>query len=166
LLEQRRFLQMPKAKLPPTIIDSAWLREYAVVDRAVVHNKKSALLVDGKPLGRVPCLAICQAFDSAEVFLLFCDKRWESRGVAGCSSVAEARKRAEREYPGISKKWVRSKVTKAQATRLMRQQLLDQSCSFCGKPPYEVGRLFSAPAARICDQCVQAFSVEIGKAKQ
>src|SRR5215469_9853539 len=91
---------------PPPVLDGGRLLAYAIVDGSIVHTSKSTLYVDGKLLGRVPKLAICQSQDTTETLLLFCDEGWNSLGAVACASMDEARKRAESEYRGIESKWI------------------------------------------------------------
>lgn len=141
---------------PPPVLDGARLLAYAIVEGTVSHVGKSSLLVDEKPLGAVPGIAICE--DQAGGFLLlFCDDHWQSLGVTKCSSLAEAKSRAEREYTGLSAKWIDAKVTKQAAAQYIREQDETLRCSFCGKSPDEVQQLFTAGDAGICDSCVRDF---------
>jgi hypothetical protein len=142
--------------VPPPVLDGARLLAYAVVDGTVVHAGTSSLHVDGKPIGAVPGLAICQQ-DAGMILLMFCDDHWSPVGVVQCSSLPEAKSRAEREYKGLSGKWVDAHVSELEATRYMEEQNAAQRCSFCGKSPEAVQQLFAASGARICDSCVRDF---------
>jgi hypothetical protein len=125
------------------------------MDESIVHTARSTLYVDGKLLGRVPRIAICQSPDTPETLLLFCDEEWNSLGVVACASIDEARKRAESEYQGIATKWIDANVSEEQAARYIDEQWRDERCSFCGKSPDQVQRMVSASKARICDSCVK-----------
>lgn len=142
--------------VPPPVLDGARRLAYAVVDRSVTHVAKLALLVDGKPLGAVPGIAICQEQDGG-ILLMFCDDRWQPLGVAQCSSLAEAKSRAEREYSGLAAKWIDAKVTEQEAARYIKEQDDKLRCSFCGRSPEAVQQLFTAGDAGICDSCVREF---------
>ena len=144
------------ANAPPPALEGARLLAYAIVDATVGHTGKSTLYVDGKLLGAVPCLAICQQWPDA-VLLFFCDEKWESLGVVECPSLAEAQKRAEGEYTGLSKRWVNANVSEEQAARYLSKQSDAPRCSFCGKSPQEVQQMFSTPTACVCDGCVRDF---------
>jgi hypothetical protein len=76
---------------PPPVLDSARLLDYAVLDESVSYSGHSSLFVDGKELGPVPCLAICQALDGAGVLLFHCSDDWTVLGAAEYLSVAEAK---------------------------------------------------------------------------
>lgn len=144
------------SSVPPPVLDGARLLAYAAVDGSVTHDVKLALLVDGKPLGAVPTLAICQE-QTGGILLMFCDDRWRSLGVAQCSSLAEAKSRAEREYSGLSGKWIDAKVSEEDAARYMKEQDDALRCSFCARSPDAVQQLFTTGDAGICDSCVRDF---------
>lgn len=148
--------------LPPSTLDGACLLAYAVVDETVTHLGVSSLLVDGNPIGIVPGLAICQQ-ETGTVLLMFCDTTWTTIGVVQCSSLSEAKQRAESEYMGLSDKWVSSNMFERSMDRCLEVQLNlgvqnnEQKCSFCGQSPEGVQQLFDASGARICDSCVREF---------
>jgi ClpX C4-type zinc finger len=145
-----------KSAVPPPVLDGARLLAYAIMDEEVVHSGKSTLYVDAKPLGAVPGLAIAEQ-DAGTILLLFCDEHWDPLGVVECPSLTEAKIRAEREYSGLSAKWVQANVSEQEAARYLERQNTAQLCSFCGKPPEAVQQLFAASTARICDGCVRDF---------
>jgi len=142
------------AEAPPPVLGSARVLEYAVLDDKVPYSGHSGLLVDGKELGPVPRLAVCQRLGSAEVDLLHCDKHWDLLGVQTYPDVTAARARAERTYPGITRLWVDAGVTEAAALASLQELFAGQTCSFCGKRPDEVNRIIEQNGARICDGCV------------
>jgi hypothetical protein len=132
------------------------LLAYAVVDETVVHTGSSTLYVDGKLIGAVPCLAICEQ-ETEAVLLLFCDEKWNALAVVECSSLVEAQRRAEGEYNGLSTKWVSANVSEEEAARYLDEQSGAQRCSFCRKSPKEVQQMFGASTACICDGCIRDF---------
>lgn len=148
--------------VPPPVLDGARVLAYAVVDETVIYTGRSILYVDGKLLGAVPRLAICQQKAEA-VLLLFCDEGWGSLGVVECPSLSEAQKRAETEYKGISSKWVSVNVSEKELAQYLDEQADGLRCSFCGKPPEEVQQMFSVAAACICDGCVREFSQSLNQ---
>jgi hypothetical protein len=90
------------AKPPPAIVSERVLH-YAFLDDSVGFNAGHKLIfIDGKQLGKVPRLAICQAKKSSELSLFYCDDDWDFVGVSVHDSVAAAKNRAERLYPGSS----------------------------------------------------------------
>lgn len=141
-------------KNPPPVLANARVLEYAVLGRNVSYSGHSSLFVDGKELGPVPCLAICQLLDETETLLLHCDRDWNVLGVAGYPSLAEAKKHAERIYPGVSAHWAKADATEAEARKYLEEAAGDLRCSFCGKGPEEVNRLIEKGGARICDSCI------------
>jgi hypothetical protein len=70
---------------PPPVLCFARVLAYAIVDESVVFTGKQQVYVDGKLLGRVPCLALCQnvAPDEDEIMLFHCDEQWNAVGVSG-----------------------------------------------------------------------------------
>lgn len=96
--------------IPPQKItrNDSVLLSYAMLDESVGYTVGHGLFfVDGKEIGRVPCLAICQDKDSGLFTLYYCDRDWNLLGVATNYLTVEAAKyRAERIYPGSSKRWV------------------------------------------------------------
>jgi hypothetical protein len=151
----------PKAASPPPVVDGARVLAFANVDKSVAFTDSGSLLVDGKPLGKVPCLAICEADDGA-VLLMFCDKKWSSLGVVGCASLARAKTRAEQDYVGISRKWIKASVTRRAAKQYLESLYRNQRCSFCGRTPLEVGQIIGGREARICDLCVRDLAESVG----
>jgi hypothetical protein len=62
------------------------------------------LLVDGKELGRVPRLAICED-EKIGVLLFHCNRSWTVLGCSGHESIAAAKEKAEWIYPGLAEHW-------------------------------------------------------------
>jgi hypothetical protein len=101
---------------PPPIIavNDRVLLWYAVLDESVGYSSGHGLMyVDGKEMGEVPCLAICEdrSYPEFQFTLYYCDTNWAPIGVAGYHSVDEAKRRAERIYPGSAACWVESHFT-------------------------------------------------------
>ena len=142
---------------PPPAIVSERVLHYAVLDDAVGYKTGHGLFfVNGKELGKVPCLAICQDKKTSEILLFHCDRDWSSLGVSGHDSVAAAKRRAEVIYPGSSTRWVEANFTEEEADRYLDEVWADFRCSFCGKRPDEtLATLFEGKVdARICGKCV------------
>lgn len=115
------------------------------------------------PLGRVPRLAICEEADGG-IRLLFCDGSWRSVASTPHKTVAEARVRAERTYPGSSRCWVATKVTKAQAAMYLERVWARFRCLFCLKTPLEHDEpLVRKGRGRICGACVKEFAADFAK---
>jgi hypothetical protein len=83
---------------------------HAVFDESVGYRVGHGLFfVDGKEIGKVPCLAICQEKNSQLFTLYYGDQDWNLFGVAtNYRSVDAAKNRAERIYPGSLACWVQS----------------------------------------------------------
>src|SRR5260370_36143249 len=105
--------------VPPPVLDSARVIEYAVLDKSVRYSGHSSLFVDGRELGPVPRLAICQPLDGASALLFHCSGEWTVLGAAEYPSVREAKNRAERIYPGVSSHWIETHVTEQEAERYL-----------------------------------------------
>ena len=147
-----------RAATPPPVLDCARVIEYAVLDASVGYSGRTLLFVNGKELGRVPCLAICEDKTVPPGVMLFhCDLNWTVLGCSGFGSVAEAKDRAERIYPGVSTYWVHALVSEEDAKRSPDELFGDQRCSFCGKRADQVKRLLQRNEVRICDRCVDEF---------
>ncbi len=143
---------------PPPVLHHCRLFKYAVRTPSVELRRRTNLFVDGVELGHVPRLAIGEYIDTSEVYLLYCDARWRPLGVAQYDSVAEASQKAERTYPGISKLWVPSRVSKRAARAYLRKLWSGDECSFCNRLPYQVESMIASRRARICNVCIQQLS--------
>jgi hypothetical protein len=149
--------------VPPPVIDGARVLEYAIVDETVTFTGRLHLYVDGVLLGEVPRLAICQTFDSDELWLFHCDEEWQpvaaqvwngpDEGQKG--SLKDVKHSAENYYSGISERWIALNVTLEEAKALYEEELSEFACSFCGKGPDELRSVFRGPQANICGDCVR-----------
>jgi hypothetical protein len=114
---------------PPPIIcvNDRILLHYAVLDDSVGLNSGHGLMFVGyKEIGKVPCLAICQDKDSPQFTLYYCDSDWSPIGIAGYDSVAAAKRRTERIYPGSSACWVEANFTEEEVNRHLNELFGDQ----------------------------------------
>jgi len=105
---------------PPFIcMNDRVLLYYAVLDESVGYRAGHRLFfVDGKEIGRVPCLAICQERESNKFTLYYCGGDWGLVGVAaGYESVEAAKARAECIYPGSSTRWIEAQFTDEDVSR-------------------------------------------------
>jgi hypothetical protein len=151
---------------PPPAIASERVLHYAFLDDSVGFNAGHKLIfIDGKQLGKVPRLAICQAKKSSELSLFYCDDDWDFDGVSVHDSVAAAKNRAERLYPGSSSKWVEANFTQEEVSLYLEQVWATSRCSFCGKTPdQDLKAIFEGNGnARICDSCVVELHKELKK---
>ena len=134
---------------PPPVLDSARVIEYAVLSESVGYSGRTLLFVDGKELGRVPSLAICEDKRLGGVLLFHCDHEWTVLGCSAHDSVAKAKERAERIYPGLSACWVEAHVSEEEAERYQDELFGGDRCSFCGKRPDQVEQLIGRDKVRI-----------------
>jgi hypothetical protein len=140
---------------PPPVLDCARLLHYAVVEKSIVYSGRTLLFVDGKEVGRVPCLAICEYEGSKVVLLFHCKRDWRVIGCSAHKSVSAAKKRAEGVYPGLSSHWREAHVTNQRAERFLNELFGNVRCIGCEKRPAQVGQLFTKGRALVCDSCVQ-----------
>jgi hypothetical protein len=144
---------MTNTSAPPKALGAARVLSYAVVDSCAFQG--SSLFVDGVPLGPVPCLAVTQAFGTAEVALLRCNVEWRFLGVSAHESVEAARACAEREYPGSSALWRDISYSEQESKGFREESWGDLRCSFCGRSPDHFEALVSsASGASICNECL------------
>jgi hypothetical protein len=139
---------------PPLMLDGARPIAYAIVDPTVIHVAAVSPIVNGKKLQSVSALAICQQ-ELATILLMYCDSLWNVVAVVQCPTLTEAKARAEREYRGLSDKWKDAGVTAGAAARCRADQQAPYVCSFCGKSPDAVQKLYTATGVGICDICVR-----------
>ena len=141
----------------PSVIAGLYVLAFAHADKSVRFEQRHTLNVDGKWLGRVPCLALCTPFNERAFVIQHCTESWEPLGVAaGYKTVKEAKERIERSYHGIGAKWQRQELSKRKALALYEAELRKDNCSFCGRTPLE----FTAAVGdtvRICNHCVDSF---------
>jgi hypothetical protein len=151
-----------QSSTPPPIIcvNDRVLLHYAVLNDTVGYNAGHGLMFVGeKEIGRVPCLAICQDKKSPQFMLYYCDSDWSPIGIASYDTVAAAKRRAERIYPGSSACWTDAQFTEEDANRYLEERFSASRCSFCGKRSDEtLSVTFEGNGnARICGDCVREF---------
>jgi hypothetical protein len=142
---------------PPPVIANARVLEYAVLDSSVHYSGHSLLFVDGRELGPVPCLTICQELKDARILLLHCERDWTVLGTVEFASVAQAKDRAERIYPGVAARWIEMQITEQEALKYLNESSSDLRCQFCGRRPDEVEQIIEKGGSRICDSCIREF---------
>jgi hypothetical protein len=144
---------------PPPAICSDRVLLYALLDDFVgFHRGHGLFFVDGKEIGPVPCLAICQHKGSPGFVLYYCGRDWEMLGVAtSYDSIEAVKRRAERIYPGSASCWVEAHFSEEDVTAYLNEVWADEICSFCRKRPDEtMATIFEGSgAARICGNCVR-----------
>lgn len=142
---------------PPPALGCARVLEYVFIPLSNGYSGRTLLFVDGKELGRVPRLAICEEKSSGGVLLFHCDEEWNVLGCARYDSIARAKNKAEWIYPGLRPSWIESGVSEDEAERYLDEHFANERCSFCGKRADKVNQLFSKDSVFICDSCVEAF---------
>jgi hypothetical protein len=101
------------------------------------------------------------------IALLYCVRDWGPVAIHETDAVSKAKRRAERMYPGSSKCWKKSGVTKRQATDYLAHRWDGFECSFCGRTPKEFDSLFENGSANICNRCVEECHDELtGRERQ
>src|SRR5262249_4043551 len=78
--------------------------------------------------------------------------------VDGAESVRDAKREAERIYPGISRLWVRTGYTKRQARKYRDRIGPNLRCSVCRKKWYQVAQMITARKLVICDGCIRRLN--------
>ena len=143
-------------KSPPIAIGSDRVIAYANIDKSVKFTGKKRLFVDGDLLGEVPNIAICKSLDRElrDYLILYCDKKWNSLGVAGAPSFSAAIKEVERCYQGIAEKFVRTGNTEKLARKWIAKKYPEAVCNFCGRMYFEVDSLIEGRRAVICSTCI------------
>jgi ClpX C4-type zinc finger len=143
---------------PPPVIDSARVMSYAFVDD-IPYRKWGALYSGDQLIEHVPRLAICLNLGKDIGPLLFhCDEDWNTLGTSGAETIALVKERAERNYPGVSTRWVDLNMSVEDALRYYDEQIEGLKCSFCGKRPFEIeGGWVEGTKAAICRECVEKY---------
>jgi hypothetical protein len=143
--------------VPEIVLNCARVIAYAIVDDSVTFIERGNFFVDGKLLGAVPRLAICQNVNEDDIMIFHCDNKWNVLGVAGGNaSVEEAKQWAERSYKGLMNKWVPTGTTEEEVIAYLDDEFANEKCSFCGKWPLDV-ELMIGEKVRICNFCVDKF---------
>jgi hypothetical protein len=132
---------------------------YAIVDESVNFTGRQRLFVDGKLLGKVPKIVLCQSMDdsptAANVLVFYCNDAWDILGIVGVETLDAAQAEVERCYSGISKKWIPMQVTEIEAREWIRTDSHDAKCAFCGRIPSET--FISHNSIVICKGCIDGF---------
>lgn len=145
-------------KPTPPVIESARVISYAFVDD-IPYRKWGVLYVDGKLLEHVPRVAVCiNLAKDIGPMLFHCDRDWNALGVSGGATVAEAKERAEKNYPGVAARWVDVNTTAEDALKYYDEETGCLKCSFCGKRPFEIeGGWVEGNGAAICRACIETY---------
>jgi|SRR5690348_15291551 len=155
----------PSRTPPPVIcVNDRVLLEYAVLDASVGFSEGHGLLFVGrKEIGRVPYLAISQNKESASVTFYCCDEEWNPVVIAAMGCVEEAKRKAERIYPGSSARWIHAHFTEEDVSRYLDEAFGGLRCSFCGRRPDETtaAMFHGNGSVRVCGDCIARFSREL-----
>ena len=147
---------------PPPVIGSDRVLEYAVIGPSMTFTGRMTIYVDGKLLGPVPRLAVCQERDGARVILYHCDETWDVLAISSGESLCEVKERAERAYTGLAGHWNASPYTPQEVIQFLEQQEPLPVCSFCRKSASEVEKMIvhdDGPA--ICNTCIDSLYHEM-----
>ena len=163
--------------LPPPVIDSARLVEYAENDDDVTFTGELSLHVGGpsdwETVGELPALVIVHPFYNPGEFLLgFCNESWETSGVIPFESVEAAKAHAEHYYSGIGEKWRVTPYSEEQTREYLRTEYdVDPDsewwtvrCSFCGNQDTGNAGIIASESATICYGCIEEFHKKISQA--
>lgn len=142
---------------PPLVIVGCRVLYYSFMPPSVSYSGNSLVIVGGREIGPVPRLIIAEPLRAEGFDIIHCDKNWNvlAGGGGGYSSVSEAKRRAERMYPGITKTWVKSSISKTQALAIEKKMWRGEECSFCNRIPPDFQRSLHSKKARICNICVE-----------
>jgi hypothetical protein len=143
----------PHNQPPPPVIDSARVLAYAVVDD--IEYKKWGTLYSGDTL--IEKVIGSNLGKDIGPMLFHCDEEWNVLGVSGGATVTAVKDRAERNYPGVGSRWIDANVGIEEALAYYDEATEGETCSFCGKRPFEVAGMVSSPnaGAAICRECVE-----------
>ncbi len=146
-------------KQPPRLLASALLKAFAILDSSVTFKNRTNVFVDGKPVGRVPALAICQQIEDTEFLLCYCKDDWEVLGASAFNTLEAAMNRAEVEYEGVSNIWEHPNISEKD----LLPEDFEPKCSFCGKPYFKIEGCFEGTNAIICFDCIRTLNEDISK---
>ena len=142
---------------PPPVIDSARVIAYAFVDD-IPYQRCGSLYSGDRLIEHVPRLVICLNLGADIGPLLFhCDEQWNVLGTSGASTIEETKLSAEKNYPGVTARWIDVNTSVTEALDYYDQATNGAKCSFCGKRPFEMdgGWVEGNNGALICRECVE-----------
>jgi hypothetical protein len=152
---------------PPFVIDGSRVLYYSLLGPTVSYSGKGLILVGGRDLGPVPRLILSESLRKKEFLVLHCDRNWNAVAHDGSyPSLKDAKRRAERMYPGVTKTWEKWAITKRKALAIERKQWSGYECSFCNRIPIEFDQSCHAKKAVICNICVDRLFWDFLESKQ
>jgi ClpX C4-type zinc finger len=157
---------MSATDTPPPVLHMARVLAFAVLDESVRWTGRQRVYVDGKELGPVPRLALCQNVSGGtkDFLVFYCDDDWEVLGITGGRTLDSAKASAERAYSGVTAKWVETGVPVEAAEAWIEDNCEEIICSFCGREAGEFTSVIeSKTGVRICNRCVDEFYAEMRK---
>src|SRR5262245_15713489 len=143
---------MKRIAKPPIVIDGCRIEQYAIRPRAIRFTGHRLMFRGGREVRSVPRLALGRDREG-KISLLHCDGNWKTRfHSGGYDTLRDAKARAERLDPGISRHWRKTGYTARQA----RRHLFDgPTCSLCSKRWFDVERMIEIKSKlTICDECI------------
>jgi len=142
--------------MPPPVLNFARVLAYAILDESVQWTGRQTLFYDGRQVGPVPCLSLCQNTweNHTDILLFHCNAEWEVLGASSAPSLEEAQDSAENAYRGVSTKWIMLNTSEEDAREWIRHDSADMCCSFCDRIPPEIKQLVRGESAGICNYCL------------
>jgi hypothetical protein len=141
---------------PPPVLCSARVLAYAVIPDEIPFTDRAIAFIDGERLGRVPCVAIVEAFQSSptDMLLIYCDEEW---GViaAGGGDLVSLRRRMELNYPGVSNLWVDMDTPVDVALKYYDEHVGSWRCAVCRKREFDADTMYGDDGVGIvvCGEC-------------
>jgi hypothetical protein len=124
----------------------------------IPYRKWGALYSGDRLVEHVPCLAICVNLGKdIGPLLLHCDDEWQVLGTSGAATVEAVKEIAERNYPGVSSRWVEINTSIADGLRYYDEQTGGLKCSFCGRRPFDLQGWVEGQQAAICRECIETY---------
>lgn len=147
---------------PITLLMPTYVTEFAEVDKSVKHIKDNDIMLEDKPLGKVPNIALCEDVDDKTYTIAFCDKDWKALCYsAAYEKLKDAKAMVDKHYEGIS--WKKTDHKKKDAKDHFNSEIERGTCSFCGRTHYDddVTDIFQGDNARICNVCVDKLATTL-----
>ncbi len=146
---------------PPFVIDGFRTLFYAFIYPPITYSGHSSIIIGGREVGPVPCLALAMPLRGEGFEILHCDKNWNIIAHRGYDSLAKAKRSAERIYPGITARWLKRSVSKRKALGIERRMWQGEECSFCDRIPPEFHTMIHSKKARICNICIDEAYIDL-----
>ena len=147
--------------LPPPVIASARVLEYAVIDDGVTFMGHTVIGVGGRTVGPVQRLAIASELSQGSTLLLHCDEDWNKLAGSRHGTIEQAKEAAEDAYSGVTARWSAARFSDADVDAFLDEEDEGLICSFCGRHPHEVEKVVTGHhGAAICDLCIRALRLQ------